>query len=79
MIQRLVISLIHVITNTFFRRIDVVGIENVPAEGPVSFAGNHQNALMDGWLLTARFGRGPRRGVGAGGLGCDRASLGAPQ
>lgn len=59
MIQRLVISLIHVITNTFFRRIDVVGMENVPAEGPVIFAGNHPNALMDGWLLTARCGRWP--------------------
>ena len=59
MIQRIVISLIHVITNTFFRRIDVVGIENVPAEGPVIFAGNHPNALMDGWLLTARCGRWP--------------------
>ena len=59
MIQRLVISLIHVITSTFFRRIDVVGIENVPVEGPVIFAGNHPNALMDGWLLTARCGRWP--------------------
>jgi len=59
MIQRIVISLIHVITNTFFRRIDVVGIENIPVEGPVIFAGNHPNALMDGWLLTARCGRWP--------------------
>lgn len=59
MIQRLVISLMHIITNTFFRRIDVVGIENVPADGPVIFAGNHPNALMDGWLLTARCGRWP--------------------
>ncbi len=59
MIQRLIISLIHLITNTFFRRIDVVGEENIPAEGPVIFAGNHPNALMDGWLLTARCGRWP--------------------
>lgn len=59
MIQRLIISLIHVITNTFFRRIDVVGEENIPIEGPVIFAGNHPNALMDGWLLTARCGRWP--------------------
>ncbi len=59
MIQRLIISLIHVITNTFFRRIDVVGDENIPTEGPVIFAGNHPNALMDGWLLTARCGRWP--------------------
>ena len=59
MIQRLIISLIHIITNTFFRRIDVVGEENIPPDGPVIFAGNHPNALMDGWLLTARCGRWP--------------------
>jgi 1-acyl-sn-glycerol-3-phosphate acyltransferase len=59
MLQRLIISLIHVITNTFFRRIDVVGEENIPEEGPVIFAGNHPNALMDGWLLTAQCGRWP--------------------
>lgn len=59
MIQRLIISLLHLITNTFFRRIDVVGEEHIPAVGPVIFAGNHPNALMDGWLLTARCGRWP--------------------
>ncbi|MCH9005938.1 MAG: 1-acyl-sn-glycerol-3-phosphate acyltransferase [Proteobacteria bacterium] len=59
MVQRIFISLMHVITNTFFRRIDVVGDENIPTEGPVIFAGNHPNALMDGWLLTARCGRWP--------------------
>jgi 1-acyl-sn-glycerol-3-phosphate acyltransferase len=59
MIQRLITSLIHTIANTFFRRIDVVGEENIPSDGPVIFAGNHPNALMDGWLLTARCGRWP--------------------
>ena len=59
MSQRLIIWIIRVITNTFFRRIDVVNIENVPIEGPVIFAGNHPNALMDGWLLTAKCGRWP--------------------
>lgn len=57
--HRLVIYLYRVITNTFFRRIDVVGAENVPATGAVIFAGNHPNALMDGWLLTAKCGRWP--------------------
>lgn len=57
--QRFVISIIQLITNTFFRRIDVVGEENIPNEGPVIFAGNHPNALMDGWLLMARCGRWP--------------------
>ena len=61
MLQRLAISLNHIITNTFFRRIEVAGRENVPADGPVIFAGNHPNALMDGWLLTAKCGRWPLR------------------
>ena len=59
MFQRIVIALIHIITNTFFRRIDVVGADNVPSDGPLIFAGNHPNALMDGWLLTAKCGRWP--------------------
>jgi len=59
MVNRMVISLIRVIANTFFRRIDVVGIENVPSEGAVIFAGNHPNALMDGFLLIAKCGRWP--------------------
>ena len=59
MLQRFCKSFVRVITNTFFRRIDVVGASNVPAEGPVIFAGNHPNALMDGWLLTAKCGRWP--------------------
>ncbi len=59
MMQRLVLTLIRVITSTFFRRIDVVGEQHIPAEGPVIFAGNHPNALMDGWLLIAKCGRWP--------------------
>ncbi len=59
MVHRMVIALIRIIANTFFRRIDVVGIENVPDEGPVIFAGNHPNALMDGFLLIAKCGRWP--------------------
>jgi glycerol-3-phosphate O-acyltransferase/dihydroxyacetone phosphate acyltransferase len=57
--KRFVQILIRVITSTFFRRIDVAGEQHVPAEGPVIFAGNHPNALMDGWLLTAKCGRWP--------------------
>ena len=59
MLQFFVNALVHVITGAFFRRIDVIGAENVPRDGPVIFAGNHPNALMDGWLLTARCGRWP--------------------
>jgi len=59
MLARLVTTLVRIITDTFFRSIDVAGLENVPAAGPVIFAGNHPNALMDGWLLTAKCGRRP--------------------
>jgi 1-acyl-sn-glycerol-3-phosphate acyltransferase len=55
----MIISLIRIVANTFFRRIDVVGIENIPARSPVIFAGNHPNALMDGWLLIAKCERWP--------------------
>jgi glycerol-3-phosphate O-acyltransferase/dihydroxyacetone phosphate acyltransferase len=34
-------------------------MDNVPADGPVIFAGNHPNALMDGWLLSANSSRWP--------------------
>ena len=59
MVQRIIVSLIRIVANTFFRRIDVVGLENIPADGPVIFAGNHPNALMDGWLLIAKCERWP--------------------
>ncbi|MEM9689456.1 MAG: lysophospholipid acyltransferase family protein [Pseudomonadota bacterium] len=59
MLRRFCRGLVRVITTTFFRRIDVVGAENIPADGPVIFAGNHPNALMDGWLIAARCGRWP--------------------
>lgn len=59
MLRQLIKLLIRTIANTFFRRVDVVGLENVPGRDPVIFAGNHPNALMDGWLLTARCERWP--------------------
>jgi 1-acyl-sn-glycerol-3-phosphate acyltransferase len=59
MFHRKFIAFAHLIANTFFRRIDVVGLENVPSEGPLIFAGNHPNALMDGLLLNATCGRWP--------------------
>ena len=59
MAHRFLIAFARMIANTFFRRIDVVGMENVPADGPLIFAGNHPNALMDGFLLNATCGRWP--------------------
>ena len=59
MISRWTTFLFRIVANTFFRRIEVTGLENVPASGPVIFAGNHPNALMDGWLLMSKCGRWP--------------------
>ena len=41
----------------FFRRIEVVGLEHIPAEGPVVFCGNHPNSLLDPILITCFCGR----------------------
>lgn len=39
------------ILGLFFRRIEIAGAERVPARGPVIFAINHPNGLVDGLLL----------------------------
>lgn len=57
--KRFLISFCRLVTETFFRRVEVTGIEHVPASGPVIFAGNHPNALMDGWLMSANSSRWP--------------------
>ena len=41
----------------FYRRVDVVGLEHVPARGPLLVAGNHQNGLVDPMLLIATMPR----------------------
>ena len=41
----------------FYRRVDVVGLEHVPAAGPLLVAGNHQNGLVDPMLLIATMPR----------------------
>ncbi len=53
----LLVTLLRVATHTFFRNIEVVGLEHVPAEGPVVFLGNHPNSLMDPVLITTTCGR----------------------
>lgn len=47
------------VVGVFYRRIEVVGLEHVPAEGdgPVIFAGNHPNSLLDPVLIIAVCGR----------------------
>ena len=49
--------LLRVATRVFFRQIEVVGLEHVPADGPVIFAGNHPNSLIDPVLIITTCGR----------------------
>jgi 1-acyl-sn-glycerol-3-phosphate acyltransferase len=50
----------RVTLGVFFRHIEVVGAENVPASGPVLVVANHVNNLIDPMLLLAFRGRTPR-------------------
>lgn len=37
----------------FYKKVYTSGLENIPDEGPVIFAPNHQNALMDALIITS--------------------------
>lgn len=48
---------LRVVTRVFFRQVEVVGLEHVPRTGPVLFAGNHPNSLIDPILIITTCGR----------------------
>jgi len=55
-IRGLTTAMIH----TFFRRVKVDGIEQLPRTGPVILVANHANGLVDGILLMSMLPRWPR-------------------
>lgn len=57
MLYRLLAWLLRVSTRVFFRQIEVVGLEHVPADRAVIFAGNHPNSLIDPVLIITTCGR----------------------
>ena len=59
MFYRGFVRFLSLVASTFYRRIEVLGAENVPADGAVIFAGNHPNALIDGLLLISLAHRSP--------------------
>ncbi len=56
-VYRILQWLLRVATRVFYRRLEVVGLGNVPADGAVLFCGNHPNSLLDPILITAHCGR----------------------
>ena len=46
---------VNACTRTCFRRFEVKGLENIPKEGPVIFASNHCNALMDPLVILRAY------------------------
>src|ERR1043165_3629953 len=49
--RRAVTALLRLLTRVFFKRIDVVNAERIPAGVPAIFAVNHPNALIDPLFL----------------------------
>jgi 1-acyl-sn-glycerol-3-phosphate acyltransferase len=54
---RILAWFLRVVTRVFFRQVEVVGLEHVPKTGPVLFAGNHPNSLIDPILIITTCGR----------------------
>ncbi len=57
MAYRILTWFLRVVTRVFFRQVEIAGIENIPATGPVLFAGNHPNSLIDPILIITTCGR----------------------
>jgi 1-acyl-sn-glycerol-3-phosphate acyltransferase len=47
MIRRVIVALVALALRIYFKKIEVVGLENVPTDKPVIFVLNHPNALVD--------------------------------
>jgi 1-acyl-sn-glycerol-3-phosphate acyltransferase len=54
---RLVRALARFLVTLFYRRVEVVGLDRIPAGGPLILTANHQNALVDPMLILATTSR----------------------
>lgn len=64
---RVIRAFVRAVLAIFYRRVDVAGLEHVPAQGPLIVAANHQNGLIDPMLLLAALPR-PLRPLAKSGL-----------
>lgn len=57
LLYRILRAVLRLVAGVFFRQVEVVGGEHVPPTGPVIFAGNHPNSLIDPVLILTTCGR----------------------
>jgi len=43
----------HSVLSIFFSQVEVIGMDNIPRDGPCIFVGNHANQFVDGIMLMA--------------------------
>jgi glycerol-3-phosphate O-acyltransferase/dihydroxyacetone phosphate acyltransferase len=55
--DRILSWFLRLVSRVFFRRIEVVGLEHIPTDGAVIFAGNHPNSLIDPILIITTCGK----------------------
>jgi len=58
--ERITRGLARLLGSLFFREIQVEGADRVPAAGPLVYAANHPNSLVDPVLVTGFLPRVPR-------------------
>jgi len=56
-VYRILAWFVRVVTRAFFRQIEVVRLDHIPATGGVLFAGNHPNSLIDPIIIITSCGR----------------------
>ena len=59
-LERVLVPFLGLMLGVFFRKIEVTGVENVPADTPVIYTPNHMNSLVDGLLARTQLPRDPR-------------------
>lgn len=55
--RHVITAVLATVVRVFFRRVEIAGREGLPAAGPVIFAGNHPNALIDPVMVLVHAGR----------------------
>jgi 1-acyl-sn-glycerol-3-phosphate acyltransferase len=58
--SRFVVGACRLLQRGFFRSVEAVGLENLPASGPLVVVANHVNSLVDPLLLIGCLPRAPR-------------------